>query len=134
MRWINATLFALALAAGTASCATAPTTAEAQAADYGPLVAQERAQALAEDYLRTILRDPESARFTWKPLERGWREGSGSKPIIYGYLLEGTVNAKNAFGGYTGPTAYSLLFRGETIMAVYAERHTNGIPHMVQIL
>jgi len=53
----------------------------------------------AQDRIRSILRDPESARFRKFSMAEGvLSDGSGRKNrVACGY-----VNAKNGFGGYTG--------------------------------
>lgn len=53
------------------------------------------------DLVRAALLDPESARFT------NVRDANG--------ILCGFVNAKNTFGGYTGPRAFAVTGRTVTI-------------------
>ena len=126
MQFRSALLAAAIAAASLTACVTAPTASEAVAADYGQPIAQADAEAKAQAYILARLKDPDSAKFTWQPIVKGWREGSGSKPVIYGYRLDGTVNAKNSLGGYTGGKAYSALFRDGQIVTVYAEQSLDG--------
>ena len=108
------------LALGVASCAIVPTTQEQAAADYGTPMEQAEAEAAAEAHIKARLKDPGSAVFTWKPIYAGYLRGAPivGRKTIYGYLLDGTVNAKNSFGGYTGAEPYQVIFRNGVIVHV----------------
>lgn len=95
----------LVLATG---CASAPTAAELEQADYGSPITQEDAEAQATAWLQSVLRDPESLRVSWDPLLKGWRNHFGE--TYFGYRLPATVNAKNGFGGYSGAEPYEFMF------------------------
>ena len=106
-------LVAVLAAALLSGCASAPTAQQQMAADYGAPMDQEAAQTQAKTYLDARLRDPYSAVYTWGPIEKGYIEAAplvGQK-MEFGYLLNVTVNSKNAFGGYTGAKAYQFFFR-----------------------
>ncbi|MEM6553985.1 MAG: hypothetical protein AAF750_17860 [Planctomycetota bacterium] len=110
-------------------CATGPTAEQLASADYGASITEADATAKAEAWVRGILKDPESARYEWDSFGQGWAtngliNGGG---YLYGYRLEGRVNARNSFGGYTGHRRYLFMFRDGEIAAVWGEQdHTNG--------
>ena len=54
---------------------------------------------------------------------RGW-SGQGvlrGGGYLYGYRLEGRVNARNSFGGYAGAKEYAFMFHDGEITAVWGE-------------
>jgi hypothetical protein len=61
--------------------------------------------AAIEDAMRAQLKDPDSAKFNWPNgfVDGTWRNLYGQK--FTGKITCGTMNAKNGFGGYTGPRA-----------------------------
>lgn len=73
---------------------------------------------MIEASIRGLLKDPESARFTWP---NGFVWGS-YKPFMgrraYGWITCGTVNAKNSFGGYAGRAAAIAVWRYNAVFAV----------------
>jgi hypothetical protein len=88
------------------------------------LAAQAEPQAPARDprldaveqAIRASLRDPDSAKFSWP---YGFAQGTyrsmwGRKTA--GELICGTVNAKNGFGGYTGPYAAIGVVSGGAVV------------------
>ena len=112
-----------------AGCATGPpTTEELAAADYGTMISQEDAEPLANAWLDTHLKDPLSAQKRWKPLYKGWlREApihGGS--LRFGYRLEGEINARNSFGGYTGFKPYIFMFHNGKIVSIYGQQELRG--------
>lgn len=100
------------------ACATVPTADEQRAADYGLPIAQEDAERLAEAYLAPRLKDPMSAVYVWDRVTKGYMAGApiAGRKLTYGYLLTGTVNAKNSFGGYVGAKRYGFVFRDGVIV------------------
>ena len=115
-------ILSLVLGAALVGCASMPSATEQQAADYGMPISQVDAEAAAKAYLASRLKDPMSAVITWSAVEKGF---VGSAPLLgrkaaYGYLLNGSVNAKNSFGGYTGAKPYQFLFRNGVV--VYAAK------------
>lgn len=59
--------------------------------------------ALIENAVRASLKDPDSAKFDWpNEFTDGWYRIPFSKKVT-GWITCGTVNAKNGYGGYTGP-------------------------------
>lgn len=116
-------LFVLGLAAGLFGCAGAPSDAELRGANYGQPIGQADAERLAAAYLGRRLKDPASASYEWQPVAPGWVRD----PVItggalhFGYRLVGQVNAKNSFGGYTGPRRYEFILRDGTVRGAWAE-------------
>lgn len=74
--------------------------------------------AMVETALKAMLKDPDSAQFTWGP---GFVNGS-YHPVFAkkkdGWLICGTVNARNSFGGYTGQYAAVGVIAGGTVVKV----------------
>ena len=116
--------------AGCASGERKPIKLDFYAADYGKPFTQEDCIFVAEGYIGAFLKDPYSAK---------WRHGKCRKAVgiayagakvmpdgsraesdrvVYGYAIEGSVNAKNSFGGYTGAKGYRMLLRNRTIVLV----------------
>jgi hypothetical protein len=128
MRGIVRWCLAIAMATALSACASMPTAAEQQAADYGADVDQATAERLAEAFLRRRLKDPMSAVYEWQAVHRGF---VGNAPLLgrkaqFGYVLEGSVNAKNSFGGYTGAKSYQFLIRNGAIAYAMGEECLSG--------
>ncbi|MGH8075593.1 MAG: hypothetical protein ACREO4_16205 [Lysobacter sp.] len=111
------------LASLLAACGTVPTAQQQQAADYGQPIAQEAAERLATAYLSARLKDPGSAQYRWEPVAKGFMAASplARRKLTYGYFLTGTVNSKNSFGGYTGASRYSFVFRDGVLVGADRE-------------
>lgn len=110
-----------------AGCASPPTQQEIQGADYGASVYQSDAENVVKAYFNANLKDPESARYTFGTVQRGWGVGNAfqGRKVEGGYLLDMSVNAKNSFGGYTGAKPYRFLLRNDKIIKVW-EVSPNG--------
>lgn len=94
-------------------------TAAAVPSDDGPAPTWQRAIDLSEDYIRSLLDDPESARFEWpNQVTRGTLKMPFEKTRS-GYYTCGFVNSKNHFGGYSGRVQVIALVRDD--QAVFAE-------------
>lgn len=120
-------IFFLSLITGCAT--TAPTTEELLNADYGKEIKQSDAVVIAENFLKRTLKDPYSAIYEWDSVYRGWKKDAliyGAK-VKYGYILNGRINAKNSYGGYTGFKMYTFIFYNQNIKAVYVENNSRGI-------
>ena len=97
------------------SCASVPTEADIDNADYGNNVAKSECIMLAKSFISNKLKDPSSAQFNNVDCYKGWE---GNVPIAgvkatYGYRFVGNVNAKNSFGGYTGYSPFSGIVRDD---------------------
>lgn len=116
-------------------CSTAPTAEKLANADFGPPPSEPAARAAAEAYIRSQLKDPGSATFTWGSLDKGWfKPGLAGYPgkIRYAWSLPVGVNAKNSFGGYTGMKPWLFYFRGEQMVGIgEPSSHSGGVVSIV---
>lgn len=103
--------FACLLAIISAGCAVRLTPEQIASADYGPK--PENYQDIVKSLLTKSLFDPESARYEFQELRKGYMQGD---PPKFGWAVCGTVNAKNRFGGYVGRQAYFVLIYHGTIV------------------
>ncbi len=109
-------------------CASGPTTEEISKADYGRNMTAAECVAIAEQVVANRLRDPSSAQFRHSPCYQGnW----SSVPVLgmsveFGWLQQGQVNAKNAFGGYVGFRPYQVLIRNGAVVR-YCIADENGL-------
>ena len=129
--------FAILLTSGCAG--GPPTQTELAKADYGTPISQEDAQRQALEFLRHVLKDPDSAKTDWSPISPGWTreapiDGGG---LTFGYLLKANINAKNTYGAYIGYTPYKFLFVNGIIASVFAQQELStgysSVPYMRKI-
>ncbi len=89
-----------------------PSQVEISTANYGSLPGDYQQQ--IKNYMNSILKDPESARYTFeRPFKAYSQDGSLSSTnggVRYGYVAGVQVNAKNSYGGYTGNQLYVFMF------------------------
>lgn len=77
--------------------------------DPGPAPSWADFKELAEATVRGMMKDPDSAQFAWAyGYARGEYRFGGWTPK-YGYKACGSVNAKNAYGGYVGARAFVVV-------------------------
>jgi len=97
------------------SCAHAPTSEEIQSADYGPY--PDNYEDVIKSYYSRSLFDPYSAIYTFDMSPRkGW--ASGMSGASYGWVVCGTLNGKNRYGGYVGAKPIYVMIRyGSVAMA-----------------
>ena len=116
------------------SLAAGPTAAQdgksnegmAESSIHGEAPTQAAAEAAALSFLARTLRDPESARITWGTLTPNDFQRTVFSKKVYGYSLAAEVNAKNAYGAYTGVQSYFFFFRQGVL--VYASKlDRNGL-------
>jgi hypothetical protein len=81
-----------------AGCAQQPVMTTTVRPAYPAAEYDSRLQTATESAIRSIMRDPESARFG----------PAAAVKTPTGYTLCGKVNGKNAFGGYTGDKPFML--------------------------
>jgi hypothetical protein len=113
--------------AGLTGCRSTPTQEQLANADYGKPMEKSTAVHIAESWLTGVLKDPESARHNWNTFDKGWvRKRWLSGEFLFGYVLKGTVNAKNSFGGYSGPRRYVFLFNDGSLVGVWGEEKAQG--------
>lgn len=125
------TVVVLAVMFGGCGFVPKPTNYQLQMADYGDKPSQAFAERASEQAIRGILKDPTSAHFSWQPLVKAYFQ-SGFKHR-YAWMLSGTVNAKNSYGGYAGRSRYTIFFRGERIVAYGSARHIGKVGRYVEI-
>lgn len=106
MRPLSA-LPALLLLAALAGCASGPGTP----ADYGPKPTDP--MRVMRDYLRVALKDPYSAQIEMRAVGQITNRTSLFTPMLYAWGICAEVNAKNAFGGYTGFKPVIVLWRAD---------------------
>lgn len=90
----------------------APTEEQLRTADYGPAPTDYRRAVKA--YLEHRLRDVESARFEFFS-EPGHSWAGNSPPFVYGWGVCAYINAKNAYGAYTGTKMYYFFLKGDEV-------------------
>lgn len=114
-----ALILMFALNAG--GCVTATT---AQTLSPANLSAAQRA--IVERGVRESLKDPMSAKFG---MMRAGRKASGTLWVC------GMVNAKNSFGGYTGPKAFGGAFTtdGSDFIVAGMDGYTNSAQQLCQM-
>lgn len=112
-----------------AGCASKPTPEQIQAADYGASVYQADAENAVKGFFNVYLKDPESARYSFGTVYRGYMVGSvfEGRKVEGGFLLDVTVNAKNSYGGYVGAKPYKFLLRNDKLIGGW-EIGSSGIP------
>ena len=93
-----------------AGCAT--TINDWSTIDAGPKPDYETSKAQAEEVLKDVMFDPDSAKFrNWTPLFKTlYNYGPGSTPEgLWALCVD--VNGKNKFGGYVGYQTWYVKFR-----------------------
>ncbi len=113
------------------ACAPMPAITQQQlaTADYGAPVTQAEAESLAKEWLSGYLKDPYSAVETWQPAAKGIVTTSlldGHRELP-GYIMDGSVNAKNSYGGYVGARAFRFLIRDGRVERVMAADPETGV-------
>jgi len=104
-------LFALTLAIGLSftGCAHIPTPAEISAAPREPMPNRYALEEQLKGYWRSVLADPESARFEFAEPEP-WYSNRFGDQTVYGWKIRYSVNGKNAFGGYAGAQMHVAFY------------------------
>ena len=87
----------------------------ARSADHGPYPSNYKQLVL--DWYARYLRDPQSMRFGGISLPRK-EQIMEKRQLVYGYSVCAGVNAKNAFGGYTGMKSKWFFIRDGRILRV----------------
>lgn len=73
-------------------------------------------------FIKSQLKDPESARFNEVALQRVVISASKTDPAVVPVWESGIlVNARNSFGGYSGFRLWSFYYRNGTLFAVETE-------------
>lgn len=117
--------FVLALLTLTAfvflGCATAPPPTREQLAnaDYGDPPSNH--EELIKSFLSASLIDPYSAMYTFDHPVKGWTKAAGE---AYGWVVCGSLNAKNRFGGYVGAKPFYVMIKNNKIIRCLHEGKT----------
>lgn len=115
------TLLSTALALSLAGCASMPSQEELSNADYGREMSQAECESVVKSEAEMFLKDADSAKYQFGVCDK---RGLQSIPVMhipkqYGYFMPVKINAKNAFGGYTGYKLHHFLMKnGEIIRKV----------------
>lgn len=109
-----------------------PSPVEISTANYGALPGDY--QDLIKAHFSTVLKDPESARYTFMPTYKGYsQDGSLAESaggVKYGYVVPVLVNAKNSYGGYTGNQQYAFIFSGGVLYDTTANYLFGRVPRV----
>jgi len=108
---INSMAYLLTIGLLISACT--PSQAEFAKADFGAY--PENAQNTVDKWLDRTLIDPDSRKveFMSGPDRYYW----GYSNPRYGYLVCGTVNARNRMGGYVGRAPFWALVRGNSVVS-----------------
>lgn len=87
----------------------------AKAEDYG-IQPNSNHQEIAQNTIKNILIDPESAQFKyWGPYQCAFPKAPMSPTPILGWCSTLSVNAKNRLGGYVGYKTYIFNWKNGTL-------------------
>jgi hypothetical protein len=99
------------------SCATPISQERITSADYGS-APSDNYEAIIKERVSKILIDPTSPIYEFNKPRKGYTRQSPTfhTQESFGWMVCGTVNSKNRFGGYVGRVPFFALFRGDTIV------------------
>jgi hypothetical protein len=117
MRLCNIAILGLSTAM-LAACASGPNSAELAAADYGRVIFPSECVEIAEKKIKPMMKDPYSAMFAHQECYKGFakRVPVLGLPLHFGYIQNGTVNAKNSFGAYAGASIYQTVIKNGEVL------------------
>ena len=122
----------LGVASMTGCAPKPPSSVEICTANYGALPGNY--QDLIKAHFNTLLKDPESARYTFLPTYKGYSQdgvlAESSGGVKYGYGAPVLVNAKNSYGGYTGNQQYAFMFSNGVLYDTTANYLFGREPHV----
>jgi hypothetical protein len=117
----------LCLALLLCGCTTAPTAPDGSLlgpSDFGPR--PDDPAAIVAEHLRTRLRDPYSAQIEVRGLNQVTVKGSLITRAAFGWGICAGVNAKNAYGGYSGFKNVVVVWRqGSGVVSSYGDLGPN---------
>ena len=96
------------------ACASAPTSREIAAADIGPFPGNY--EQIIKDYYAQSLFDPYSAVYTFVRVPMHGFAGNRLEGAEIGWVVCGTLNAKNRFGGFVGAKPFRVVIRYNQIV------------------
>jgi hypothetical protein len=110
------------------ACHVRPTPDQISGANYGPY--PDDYETIIKNHYSRSLFDPYSAVYTFSSPKKAWRSQFGT--VKYGWVVCGTLNAKNRMGGYVGAKPFYIMIhynnvidRSEDIMADAACKQIN---------
>ena len=92
---------------------------------------------LTENYIKTFLKDPDSAKFqNWKePMRCVYQSINSWESPELGWCTYVEVNAKNSLGGYVGYELYEIRWLNEKIHSFHRPRYPfESLPALPAIL
>jgi len=113
------------------ACIATPTVEETRNAYYGLIMSQEQCEGATVDHMKDVLSDPESARYEFGPCYKGYVSSVGK--VVYGYVMKGTLNAKNQLGGYAGRQKFASFMRDRKAVHVYLGDFASTLPRATAI-
>jgi hypothetical protein len=99
------------------ACHARPTPQQIYSADYGSYPRDY--ESIIRTHYSTYLFDPYTAVYTFRSPTQAWR--SSFSNIQYGWVVCGTINAKNRFGGYVGAKPFYVFIRNGAILVNFEE-------------
>lgn len=88
----------------------APTDMDLLIADIGKAPDEAHAQEAIKKYVLPQLKDPESARFTFRTIRRGSYFSYLTGAWIIAWVSVVEINAKNSYGGYVGAREWDFFW------------------------
>lgn len=89
---------------------------------------------MIRQYMDARLRDPSGATYEfYKPLSKAWFGFNGVGQ--YGWATCATINAKNAYGGFTGAVpSYFFIHDGLITQTVHGDNEGNRVTDLCSLL
>jgi len=100
-------------------CCGCVTTHIQEPIDYGRPLTKDF-KPFIRSYFEEFLIDPSSVTYDFQEPKKAYIKKTfvWSYPTITGYLIVVGVNAKNAFGGYTGKKYYGFMFKNDIFIRI----------------
>lgn len=107
-------------------CATQISPERISSSDYGNPPSESYEQIIRDRFSKVLI-DPTSPIYEIDKPRKGYTKRS---PMFntqeqFGWMVCGTINSKNRYGGYTGRSPFFVLFRGDTIVEFMSGEATN---------
>ena len=101
-----------------------PSAEQLKAANYGPFDKDNAVQAISQ-HLRETLLDPFSYDMQASPENaiQHWAIDDNGR-YHYGWMMAYSMNAKNAYGAYTGSKLYGVFFEKGQIRQIYSQNQS----------
>lgn len=117
------------------ACATQISQEKLKSADYGPPPPDNYQEIIRNHFAKTLI-DPTSPIYEFGTPRKGYTREA---PLFnthesFGWVVCGTLNSKNRFGGYVGSVPFFVLFHGDNIIEYNNGEVTDGGPYNISIL